>query len=374
MDKNQQDAIAATQALRAALTAAFLERKAEATCLMVALLAREHVLLLGPPGTGKSAITLAMSKALKGAYFERLLTAFTTPEELFGPYSLQGLQEDRYERQTTGYLPGAAVAFLDEIFKAGSPILNALLTILNERAFDNGIHRMACPLQMCIGASNELPADASLDALYDRFVLRRWVSPIKDRDARRTLLGSQGEPMAGVTLTMEQIELARAAADAVVVPEKVVEAILDLHDCISKDVGIYVSDRRLRKMLKLVKAHAALNGRDVAVLQDLLILTDAIWQKPEDRPAINAVVCKIAAPEAAEALRYLDAANEQVAKLPPASLENIQARAKTNQELGKIIASLKLLGDSPSVVEVREKVEKIHADLVRDNMRLMAGK
>lgn len=362
------------QALRDSMNAAFMERKAEITCLLVALLAREHVLLLGPPGTGKSALTLAVAKAIGGNYFERLLTAFTTPEELFGPYSLQGLQEDRYERQVAGYLPAAGVAFLDEIFKAGSPILNALLTLLNERAFDNGIQRIRCPLKMCIGASNELPADGSLDALYDRFLLRRWVSPIKDRDARRALLGTQGEPLAAVSLTVDQVEEARAAADAVIVPDAVTDALLDIHDAISKDVGIYVSDRRLRKMLKLIKAHAALNGRTVAALQDLLVLTDAIWQKPEDRPAINAVVCKIAAPEAAEALKYLDAATELIANLPAAALENVAARARANQELGKLLTSLKNLGDSPMVVDATAKVDRMHQELLRDNMRLMAGR
>jgi MoxR-like ATPase len=131
------------------------------------------VLLLGPPGTAKSELARRLHRAFDDSpYFERLLTRFSTPEELFGPLSLKALEDDRYERLTAGYLPTAGIAFLDEVFKANSAILNALLTLLNEREFDNGSSRRPVPLISVIGASNEVPGDEALLAFYDRFLVR----------------------------------------------------------------------------------------------------------------------------------------------------------------------------------------------------------
>src|SRR5690606_19428219 len=146
------------RALRDTLLGGLVERDDAVRLGLLAALAGEHLLLLGPPGTAKSMIARRLHLAFDGStYFERLLTRFTVPEELFGPLSIKGLEEDRYERLTEAYLPKASIAFLDEIFKANSAILNALLTLLNEREFDNGVKREATPLIAVIGASNELP-------------------------------------------------------------------------------------------------------------------------------------------------------------------------------------------------------------------------
>jgi len=153
-----------------------VEREEEARLVVLGMVAQEHVLLLGPPGTGKSALGRRISELCGGAFFQRLLTRFTTPEEIFGPLSLRALENDEYRRCTEGFLPTAAIGFLDEIFKANSAILNTLLTILNERQFDNGAgEREECPIRCVIGASNELPESDELDALYDRFLIRKEV-------------------------------------------------------------------------------------------------------------------------------------------------------------------------------------------------------
>ncbi len=161
-----------------------MAREEIALTALLALLAQENLLLVGPLGTGKSMIARRISQILapqpgSADYFEYLLTKFSTPEELFGPLSIQALKQDRFERQTAGYLPSVKVAFLDEIFKASSSILNSLLTLLNERKFHNGSRSEATPLQAIVAASNELPkGQPELAALYDRFLLRRFVKTL----------------------------------------------------------------------------------------------------------------------------------------------------------------------------------------------------
>src|SRR6476646_691222 len=142
------------QDVRTELVAAFPERETVIDGALAATVAGEHVLLLGPPGTGKSALVRALAAVFQGRYFEALLTKFSTPEELFGPISLKALEQDRFERVVAGKLPEAEFAFVDECFKANSAILNSLLTLINERVFHNDGQPVKVPLVTMFGASN----------------------------------------------------------------------------------------------------------------------------------------------------------------------------------------------------------------------------
>ncbi|OFX19226.1 MAG: hypothetical protein A2V77_05285 [Anaeromyxobacter sp. RBG_16_69_14] len=154
------------QQLRQNLAAQFPERRELIEGTLYALLCSDHILLLGPPGTGKSSLARAVAQTFGARYFERLLTKFSTPEEIFGPVSLKALENDRYTRIITDKLPEAEICVIDETFKANSAILNTLLTVMNERLFHNDGQPTPCPLVTLFGASNELPEGRELEALF----------------------------------------------------------------------------------------------------------------------------------------------------------------------------------------------------------------
>ena len=272
--------------LRDALLTGLVERDLPVRLALIAALAGEHLLLVGPPGTAKSLIARRLHLAFaKSSYFERLLTRFTVPEELFGPLSIKGLEEDRYERLTTSYLPTASIAFLDEIFKANSAILNSLLTLLNEREFDNGTRRDKTPLIAVIGASNELPDSEELNALFDRFLLRLHVGSVS-KDAFPSLIGLRGHATPDVPealkLTDADVVAIQAAAEKVEVPNDVVALLCALRDWCGAE-SIPVSDRRWRKIVKLLQVSALTNGRETVSIWDCWLLQHCLWNTPEDR-------------------------------------------------------------------------------------------
>lgn len=275
--------------MRDKLTEGLVERDVAVRLALLAALAGEHLLLIGPPGTAKSLVARRLHLAFAdSAYFERLLTRFSVPEELFGPLSIRGLEEDRYQRLTDAYLPKASIAFLDEIFKANSAILNALLTLLNEREFDNGILREKTPLAAVIGASNELPEGEELDALFDRFLLRLYVGPVT-KEAFPELLGLRGHAAPamddGLKLRASELRTVQEVAADVEVPPDVVALLCDLRDWCTAE-GINVSDRRWRKVVKLLQVSALTNGRNEVSIWDCWLLQHCLWDDPDQRDGI----------------------------------------------------------------------------------------
>jgi MoxR-like ATPase len=273
------------------LSSGLLEREVEVKLLLLAALTGEHLLLLGPPGTAKSELARRLSKVCHGTYFERLLTRFSVPEELFGPLSMKGLEEDRYQRQIDGYLPTAQVAFVDEIFKANSAILNALLTLLNERLFDNGSDRIKVPLLCLVGASNELPESEELDALYDRFLIRRTVAQVSSNGLRDlALLASAGTThkqfeTEEAPLEMEDfISCKDKAVESVKVPSRVIDLLVALREYLQDkcEPPVYVSDRRFTKCVTLLQVAAYANGAKEVNEYDCLLLQFVLGQRAED--------------------------------------------------------------------------------------------
>src|SRR5882672_1376724 len=184
--------LAASSKLRSAVTAAsrgLVDREPLVELVALSAVAREHLLVIGPPGTAKSVAVRRIAQATGGRYFDYLLGRFTEPNEIFGPVDLRKLREGTVETDVSGMLPEAEIAFLDEDFQGSTAILNTLLGVLNERTFRRGHTIVRCPLRVCAGASNALPVDDALAAFADRFLLRVFVQPVSDAQLEELLEG-----------------------------------------------------------------------------------------------------------------------------------------------------------------------------------------
>ena len=352
------------RAVKEALTERYREREAPIEGLVLSLVARQHMLLIGPPGTAKSAMVLDFAKMLGLASFSWLLTKFTTPAELFGPVSLTALEEGRYGRVTAGKLPEAEVAFLDEIFKASSAILNTLLTLMQERIFYNNGGAQTVPLISIIGASNEMPSGEELAAFYDRFLARFVVSYVSDEQIPNLLAGSQPPVM---VMGRDELIALQEQAQQVSVPDSVIDRVVEIRAKLRKE-GIIPSDRRFVQSLDLAKASAAVDGRDEIMDVDLRPLEWTLWNLPEHRQQVVRVVNMVIDPLAQKALEITDEA-ESVFKnaIDLATAEaGVEAVNKLKVLIQRCKEEIAKAGDqNPRALEkAREQLEQWNAKVV----------
>ena len=250
-------------------TDGLINREHLAELLILAAVAQEHLLVIGPPGTAKSAVVRRVAQSLGGRYFEYLLGRFTEPSELFGPVNLVKLREGRVETDVAGMLPEADIAFLDEVFLGSTAILNTLLGVLNERQFRRGHTQIACPLRVCVGAANALPDDESLAAFADRFLLHVFVDAVPDAQLEALLEGGWqvGQRPVAVRAQLASLDVlhgAVASVDLAPVRADLAHAIRQL-----RHANILLSDRRIVKAQTLIAAAAVLAGRTAATRADL---------------------------------------------------------------------------------------------------------
>jgi MoxR-like ATPase len=314
-------AVTKMQVLRQELTSRFIEREDAVLSLLIAAISRHHVVMLGPAGEAKSNLTDALIARISGGTtFKTLLARDSKTEQVLGPIKLSGLEQDRYARKLDGRLAAVSIAFLDEVFKCNSTVLNALLGILNEREVeDDGIIKQA-PLEFAVGASNEMPNSQTgdaLDALWDRFGLRLEVRTLslaghqqfmQDELARRQAR-AQGQDVsgrAGTQVSLAELHTLQQAALAVVVPDEVLDIWYRIREALDAKGHARPSTRRSGWILDIICAHALLHGRMTATADDLNILAHVLWNDPAEARDVASIVYSVASPLMADAQALYD--------------------------------------------------------------------
>lgn len=284
------------EALLSHLNRGVYEREPAIQLALLTAIAGESIFMLGAPGVAKSLVARRLKLAFRDARaFEYLMSRFSTPDEIFGPVSISKLKnEDKYERIISGYLPAADVVFLDEIWKAGPSIQNALLTVLNEKIYRNGDREERVPIKGIISASNELPSRGEgLEALWDRFLVRILVEGIQERGHFEDMIcmvqeaGSVG-PDPSLQISAEEYAECSTLIDMVSVGADILQIIHTIRCYIQRynekqedsSRELYISDRRWRKIIRLLRTSAYLNGRDAVDLMDCFLIQYCIWDEP----------------------------------------------------------------------------------------------
>ncbi|MEM1138153.1 MAG: AAA family ATPase [Bacteroidota bacterium] len=295
------------EALLKGLCSGIYEKEEVVRLAFLTAIAGESIFLLGPPGVAKSLIARKLKYAFKdGKSFEYLMNRFSTPDEIFGPVSIKKLKdEDKYERLIKQYLPGANVVFLDEIWKAGPSIQNALLTILNEKIYRNGEKEEQVDIKVIISASNELPVTGEgLEALWDRFLIRYLITEIKERGNFIKMITSTDDVYAdsvidGLKISNIELEQWDKEIDNIILSDEVVNTLqlikikLEEYNSTGKGIQIEIYDRRWKKIVRLLRTAAFLNGRREVDLMDCFLLVHCLWSVPEQIEVIQQIVAEV---------------------------------------------------------------------------------
>ena len=350
-------------AVRRELRASLIERSEEIDLLLTSLIAGEHLLLVGPPGCGKSLLIDSLMRWTHGSKFSCLLNRFTMPEELFGPYSLTELKNDRFVRITTNRLPEAKFVFLDEIFKSSSSILNTLLKVLNERFFDKGDGvTLRVPLELCLAASNELPEGDSkkeLGALFDRFLLRKTVNPISSLAGRQKLLWANQPPDFSTSLSAHELIAARLDAQGLPWSKEAKQALEAILDELSRQ-GVKPSDRRQFKSIAVVQGYAWLQGAEDVQPEHLEILQHVLWSDHEEAIEVRSVIMQVAAPVGMRVNGLISEIEQIISGVNP---KDLGQSATAASKLSEIQKSLKAMKEHPkalaAIAYVKEQITQL---------------
>ncbi|XXY16761.1 AAA family ATPase [Sorangium sp. So ce216] len=309
---------------RDSLLAAFRERENAVECILLAALSGNHALLVGPPGTAKSALFFGFLSCFPDARkFQTLVTKFGTEDEYFGPVKLSALKNDLWERNLEGRLAGVECAFLDEVFKGSDSVLNAFLSAMNERLYKG----RPIPLRMLVGASNELPEEENLAAVYDRFLLRDLVEYVQADATWMQLVATPPAYTASAQIKLAEWDAARTDVGRVALPERIVQELLRIRNEL-KTNGIVVSDRRWIALTRVLRAAAWLDDCAEVELDHLAVLRYGLWQKPDDRARVVAVLDTVDRSAVAKAITVVDEALRAYAHRPTEAAAYLEALPK----------------------------------------------
>lgn len=285
------------QNFRSSLNTSFLEREDVIDGLLASVITKQNAFLFGLPGTGKSELVRAVSNGFSGSkFFGYLLSPTTDPSELFGPVAVSKLLKDEYTRDTEGYLPNSNIAFLDELFRGSSAVLNSLLTILNERTFNNGKQVMTTPIQSIVAATNSFPQEEALQAFCDRFLFRPTINGLQKPASRRLLdqwaLGLTKRPAVNSELTYEDLNTLNNDANDIAVSDEFLDRFSQVFDLLSSR-GITISDRRRVQILKFMRGWALVQGDDTVYADHLhKPLIHIIYKNVDDINVIKEVLAQ----------------------------------------------------------------------------------
>lgn len=296
--------------LRTEVSGELLERTEPIETGVYALISRKHHFQLGTPGVAKSALierlVARISGIPEGGYFHYLLDKFTKPEELFGPPDMRELMENsRLVRRIEYALPSAYVAFIDEIFKGNSSVLNSMLLAMNERKYNTDEGPKNLPLISIFSASNELPESAELGAMWDRLHIRHWVEPIQGGDSFSEMMISDWDPDPEPIVTLADIQEAHEASRQIVVGQNILDALYDLRISMRAE-GLEPSDRRWRNSLDVIRAAAWMEGEASVDIRHARVLAHMLWDTDDTRRKVQNLCLELADPLEQELQSFYD--------------------------------------------------------------------